>query len=340
MKKDSIWLAFLPGFLVTIILAWVAKGVSAYQPMLDTLFVAFLGGIIISNILRNQEIIWTRAALCRDILIPIGLFLYGTQIQMKEWAAIKPYTFIISLVNILLYFSVAFFCNKYLFKITNNKISYMNGGANSICGVSATAVFIPFVKANEEEVASTLVAVVITGMVSVFSTYYLVQHLFALPLDKYATLCGLTLNQTGAVKTAAGFMGAEAEKIALAIKSFRTSLILPVAILMMLFNRAYPGQKQGGEKNDALKEAIGYGILVGLVFFSGSLLSSFTPLGSQAKAIKPWFVFIFSMTLASVGLLCDLRKISKRLVVLNTISCIIAWAVVVLATLWLINILL
>lgn len=338
MKRENIFVLALPGIVIAFLLSFLAFRLSLYHPMLDALFIAFIGGIIISNIIRRKTFFMLGAALCKDILIPVGLFLYGTQINWLEMAKIKPPIFIISLINTFFYFIIIFLCNRYLFRITNNKLSYLNGGANSICGVSATAVFIPFVNAKEDEVTATLLAIVITGLISVFSTWFIIQQRINLPLGKYAALCGVTLNQTGAVKVAASFMGKEAAKLATTIKFFRTSLIIPVALLLMFLTQ------RGGIPDKITKELrksiIGYGIFIALLFFGASLLFSFTPLKSYSTAIKPWFTVLFGMTLVSVGFLCDLRVVLKKEVIYNTISSIIGWIVVAVSSILLINILL
>jgi uncharacterized integral membrane protein (TIGR00698 family) len=335
MKRENIIGLALPGIIIAFLLSFLAEKLSHYHPMLDALFIAFIGGIIIGNIIGKKTFLMMGAALCKDILIPIGLLLYGTQINWLEMAKIKSPIFLISLVNTFLYFIIIFLCNRYLFSISNNKLSYLNGGANSICGVSATAVFIPFVNAKEDEVTATLLAVVITGLISVFSTWFIIQRAINLPLEKYAALCGVTLNQTGAVKAAASLMSKEAAKIATTVKFFRTSLIIPVALLLMFLTQR--GRTTDKITKELRKSVIAYGIFIALLFFGASLLFTFTPLKSYSPAIKPWFTILFGMTLVSVGFLCDLKAVLKKEVIYNTISSIIGWIVVVISSILLIK---
>ncbi|RME77872.1 MAG: putative sulfate exporter family transporter [Planctomycetota bacterium] len=277
-------------------------------------------------IIRKQSH-WIGNALCKDILIPVSLFFYGTQENLMKIAHIQPKIFIICMVNIFLYFLIIYCSNRFLFKIANPKISLLNSGCNSICGVSACAVFIPFVDAKDEEVTSTLFAIVITGIVSVFATWYIIQHQISLTLSQYSVLTGSTLNQTGAVKAAARFMGKEAAHAALLIKFFRTSLIIPVALVLMYLTRFL--KHEAGTSPETKRAAIKYGIFIALLFFGGSLLFSFTPLSQYSGRLKPWFKILFGMTLASVGLLCNLKKSFNKEMIWNALSSLIGWAVVV-----------
>lgn len=332
--KNTVLGLFLPVVVVILLLGWAGIKLAEVYPLLDALFVSFIAGILVSNTLRVKWIVWTKALVCRNILIPLGLFLYGTQINWLEWFKLNPSTFVISFINVAIYFAVILLCNRFIFRVSNSKLSYLNAGANSICGVSATAVFIPFVDAKEDEVAATLFAIVITGFVSVFLTWNFIQQAANLPLEKYAAFCGLTLNQTGLTKMAAGFMSKDAVKLAVTVKNFRTSLILPMALLLMYLTQAF-GSKEASEKMspEARKKALSYGLLIVLLFFGSSIAFSFTGLHSQAKAIKPFFSFVFCMTMGSVGLLCDFRKILKIEVLCNTMSSMVGWAVVSVATL-------
>ncbi|MFH1768156.1 MAG: putative sulfate exporter family transporter [Candidatus Omnitrophota bacterium] len=332
MKNKNIILLAVPGIIIAFSLSYLGNILSKYHPLLDGFFIAFIGGIIVSTLIRKKTLLWTGTALCKDILIPVGLFLYGTQINWLKWAKLDAPIFFISIINIFLYFIVIFLCNRYLFGINNNKLSFLNSGANSICGVSATAVYIPFVDADEEETTATLLTIVITGLISVFSTWYIIQNIAILSSNQYAALCGLTLNQTGAVKAAASFMSKETVGLATTIKFFRTSLIIPVAFLIMFLNQKNTGSS-GKMSSQLRRSAINYGVFIGILFFGGSLLFTFTPLSSYAKPISPLFKILFGSTLASVGLLCDLRKILKKEIIFNTISSVIGWIVVAVITL-------
>lgn len=326
--KDNLFILALPGILLSLLLSTGGYFLSKYHPLLDAFFIAFLGAVIVGGLFGKKAWLWVGTGLCKDLLIPVGLFLYGTQINLKKWANVDPWAFAICLINILLYFVIIFLCNRYIFQIKNAKLSFLTGGASGICGVSATAVFIPFVDAKEDEVASTLLAVLITGLVSVFATWYIIQQNMAFITSQYATLTGSTLNQTGAVKAAADFMSKEAVISALTLKFFRTSLIIPVALVLMFLSHAFSQEEISRETKFS---AIKYGIFIAVLFFGGSLLFTFTGLHSYAGTVKPWFKILFGMTLASVGLLCNLRKAMKKELLLNMISSLIGWVAVAAA---------
>jgi len=327
----------LPGLIVTFLLSFLGLQLAALYHLMDALFLAFLGAVILGSILKQKSFLFMGIGVCKDILIPVGLFLYGTQVGIKEWGTIKFDVFSLAVLNLAIYFVVIFIINRYLFRILNNRISFLNGGANAICGVSATAVFIPFIDAKNDEVTMTLISIVVTGLVSVFATWFLIQPVVNLPLQEYAEFCGLTLNQTGLVKAAAGFMSHDAVNIAITVKNFRTSMIIPVALLLMFLSHWFGGKKYK-MPGELRKSAVIYGVFIAFLFFGGALLFTFTPLSGYTNSIKPVFKIVFGMTLASVGLLCNIRHVSKTKMILNTLSSIIAWVVVAIVTLTVIKI--
>lgn len=326
----------IPGIVISFLLSLLGQTLSRGFPLLDAFFVAFIAAIMVGIFFKNKTMLWLGTAFCKDLLLPIGLLLYGTQINQLEISKLDPAVLLFSVLNMLLYFAIIFFCNRFLFGIRNNKISYLNGGANAICGISATAVFVPFVDAKEEEISMTLLAVVVTGALSVFATWFIIQPVVNFSWPQYATFCGLTLNQTGAVKEAAGFMGKDAVALATNIKFFRTCLLIPVAFSLMFLTR-YAGGTAKKLSLPAMEKAMIYGIVIALLFFGASLLFSFTPLQQYAKPIRPWFTIIFGMFLVSVGLLCDVKKFFKKEFLLNMASSSIAWVFVAIANILLIK---
>lgn len=336
MKKNNLFVWALPGVAISFLLSYAGFVFSNAHPLLDAFFIAFIGGVVVGNFIKKKSLLWMGVGLCKDVLIPVGLFLYGAQLNMHDWVNVEFRIFVFALINIFAYFTVILACNKYLFKITDNKLSYMNAGANSICGVSATAVFIPFVEANDEEVSATLIAIVVTGLISVFATWMIIKNFFAgISVEKYAAICALTLNQTGAVKTAAGFMGQEAVRIASTIKYFRTSMIIPAALILMFLNQHMPGRRSKMPA-EIRRSVVNYGFFIAMLYFGGSFLFS-GPLYGYSAGVKPWFVILFGMALASIGLLCDVRQIFRKDVFLNTLSALIAWLCVFFITLSLVS---
>jgi uncharacterized integral membrane protein (TIGR00698 family) len=336
MKKQNLIMLALPGIIIAFALSLLGRQLSQGFPLLDAFFVAFIAAIMVGIFFKNKSMLWMGTAFCKDLLLPIGLLLYGTQMNQLEISRLDPPIVLFSVLNMFLYFGIIFICNRFLFRIRNNKISYLNGGANAICGISATAVFVPFVDAKEDEISMTLLAVVVTGMISVFATWFIIQPAVQFSSPEYATFCGLTLNQTGAVKEAAGFMGKDAVALASTIKFFRTCLLIPVAFALMFLTR-YAGGTAKKLSMLAMEKAMIYGIMIALLFFGASLLFSFTPLQAYAKPIRPWFTIIFGMFLVSVGLLCDVKKFFKKEFLLNMASSSIAWVFVAIVNILLIK---
>ena len=317
--KD-IFLLALPGLILAFCLSLFSYWVSTFHPVLDAFFLAFVFSIVVGALIPRKEKLWVGLGLCKDIFIPLGLFLYGTQIL---WQKVLSDLSVMGLclLNLVLYSFLIFGLNR-VFGV-KDKVSLLTGPANGICGISATAVFIPFVQAREREISATLTSLFLVGLLSlgVLLSYFSPR----LPERQYGILSGSVLNQTGLVKAATAPKEKQIRQVALTTKYFRTSLIIPVSLLLFFVGRALSRESiSPGLRRKNLK----YALFLASLFFGASLIVSFTPLGEYQKSIKPVFKVLFSMTLVSVGLLCDVKKALTRDSFYNFLSNVVAFFVV------------
>lgn len=351
MKVYSLILRALPGLLVAFLISGISFNISKqfakawFGPTLDMFIMCVIFGLVIGLIFSK----WTEksvmfaasSSLSKDILVPIGLILYGTQINWKDWSKLNIKIFIGILVVMLVYFLIIWFLNK-RFGI-NEKLTWLTCVGSSICGASAIAITAPFVEAKDEDTSSAMITILIIGLISVFGLYFLNQSVFQLSSEQYAIQGAMIHNQTGLVK-----MGAQLTKWAqpdlpkeavkkltdeaVATKSIRTSLIVPLVFLVIFLSDLL--RKKRGEAAGIRLRSINSLLILGLLFFGASILFTFYPgLGKEAsKAVEPWFKIIFGAALASIGFAVNAKAFAKTKLPQNIVSAFIAWVAVVIVS--------
>ena len=114
MKK--IFLVFLISLVISVV------SISIYQKYkIVDLFIAFLLGTIIGQFINDKDTYEKFHNYFLYLLIPIGLFFYGSQINLLFLIKQKPITYLLLLITIILYFLLIIPLNRYIFRI-NNKI--------------------------------------------------------------------------------------------------------------------------------------------------------------------------------------------------------------------------
>lgn len=332
-KKTNILLMALPGIAIAFVLSYAGYKLSKLHYLLDGFALAIIFGLLVSLLFKKTSLLKVGSAICRDLLIPIGLMLYGAQMNFNKYAGMNISIIINIVICIVSFFIVIMLLNK-LFKIPT-KTTLLTCGGSAVCGVSAIAVLSPAVDAKEEDTTTALVAILVVGVISVFLTWYVLYPLSKMSVESYKAFVATTLNQTGLVKMAAGFTGDKAiVSGAKVIKYVRTALIVPLMFVIILINSFSGGSKISKYQK---KNTLQMGILIGALFFGMALLFSFTGLHQYAKPIKPYYKVIFGMALASIGMSGDLFRLNVKHVVLNTLSALIAWGVVITIYILLLN---
>lgn len=334
-----LFLYSLPGMVLAFAISGISYQISkAYSkawfgPALDMFIMCVLFGLVaglIISIFSSKNIAFAASsAVCKDILVPVGLVLYGTQIDFKKYAGLN-YKILLGIVAVIaVYFLVIWLLNRYFG--VNEKITMLTCVGSSICGASAIAVTSPFVEADDEDTSSAMITILVMGLISVFALFALQQNVFHLSGQQYANQIAMVHNQTGLVKMGAEFTGDKAIRdTALATKYIRTSLIIPLAFLVVLLINFL--RKRKGASSVRLRSTSSL-LILGLFFFGASLLFSFVPsLGVYAKQVEPWFKIIFGAALASIGFACNARAFMKTKLLHNIASAFVAWAVVVVVS--------
>lgn len=296
-------LQVLPGLIFAVIIGVASYYLSKFHVLLDPLMIGILFGIITRLFIGNRQLLSFGLEFSPRILIPLGVVLYGVNLEFQKLSNVMPMAWLQMLVMIVVIFWLADFFGRWL-KI-NGKISVLIAVGTAICGASAIMMAAPTVKAEKEDTGKALLIVVFFGVIGAF-LYPSIQKFLAMPIDIYALFAATTLHTTGAVKTAVLFLGKNTGILALSIKLARTALIVPIIIaLVFIFQK-----EQNSSEVKSRSTLIIYLSLAGFIFVG--LLFSFVPgLTAHMKILKSYSAILWTLAMASIGLTIDIRNLLK-----------------------------
>lgn len=290
--------SYVKGISLSIFIATIAYLLSSFHPALDSLVVAILFGIILGNLLRERESVEKGINLATRVFIPMGITLYGSQLNFHTLLPYHDYLKVIFLMA--LYFSVILYLSRRLTISRNTGLLIACGSV--ICGASAIVVLSPVIAARKEETSISVISITVVGLTGVIF-YPVIQGWFSIPSQLYAFLCGSTLHQIGQVKLAASALGVLNQ--ALQVKLLRVAMLAPLAIALSFRKSPLEGK---------IKEEKGYYIpwFISTFILTAILFNIIPNLGTLSLKIEPIVRFIFSIAIAGIGLSIDLDAVIEE----------------------------
>lgn len=287
----------IPGLLLAFFIGIIAYFISTINPLLDALIVAVILGLFLRFLIRNNESLLKTflpgILISPIILIPIGIILYGRNLNFVQLTILSPVVLLQLLLLVFLTFILIWVFGK-LFGI-NKKMRLLLGAGSAICGASAIAILFPVIKANPDDMSKALITNTIIGILG--TLIFLLLFFPYLSNITYATLSGTLLPQTGFVKIAVSPLENTILDYTLAVKSVRV-LLLAVVLLTL----SYIARK---------KFYVPWYIIL---FMGVGILFSFVPsLAVLVPTVTILYKFLFTSALASIGLNTDIKPVIKEL---------------------------
>jgi uncharacterized integral membrane protein (TIGR00698 family) len=269
----------------------LAYGISVLDPAFDALFLALIFGILAGNVYLKENI-KEIAEKSLVILLPLGITLYGANINIPYLGQFEP----VIAISTFILASIMFISILWLSKVftIKRKLSLLLACGSSICGVSAIAIISPLIRPKKEEFSAAIIIITAVGLTGAM-LYPYIAYMVDLPAKSYALLTGATLHQTGLVKIASKFLGEDVMGAALSIKGIRIAMI---ALISLVISVLY------SESRFYVPWYIVAFILIAL--FSNTYLPE-----NLVNIIKPLATVVFSMTLAAIGFTVNIRDIQR-----------------------------
>jgi uncharacterized integral membrane protein (TIGR00698 family) len=280
--------------------------VIAKQPMLDSLVIAMVAGIIVRTVLGNRQNFEVGLGYAPAIFIPIGIAFYAFKnLNFSKTAQVEMKWIVLLLLTAIVYCAVIILIGKWCKQ--RKEITYLTATGSVICGASAIAISAPTVDAKPNDVSISLISVMVATLIGVFLIMPFLATLLDLGNRDYGFLAGSVAQFTGFVKVAILNMPPlkielPPEKImdfALSIKAVRFLLLL---ITIPLFATLVRGKIYIPW---ALWLYLGCGIIGTIIYRQNLALykETLTPI------VTPIYGISWSIALASIGLNADLKQL-------------------------------
>ena len=288
---------FLPGLLLSFIVAAVAKVLALWLPQLGGATLAILLGIVLGNTFFNQKQYAQGTKFAESRLLEYSVVLLGFTVTFQTISemGIRGFVFIVLMMTIVI--TAAYLIGKKLG--FNQKMSLMMAGGNAVCGSSAIGAIAPAIQADDEEKGQIITLVNLLGTVMMLTLPFLGLALFGSDVLQKSALLGGTLQSVGQVVAGASLLDAEIVKYAMLFKIARIILLVVVVLIF---------EQMVSQQNRSLR--IPWYVLGFLLI---CILNSFVALPSwlndAAHFISTWFETI---ALAAIGLRLDFRKFMKE----------------------------
>lgn len=319
-QKDNMTVRFVAGFVIVIVLAFLARwltkqfaavpdllGLGVPGKLLEYPLWAALFGLIANFILKAVNLYdYIKPGVRTELFLKVGLVLLGAGISFK---VIVTAAFGAILQAIIMVTAVYFFCWWLSGKFgLPDTLRAVMSTAISICGVSAAIAAAGSVLAKKEEITYVATLVILTAL-PLMVIAPLIAGALNMPEEVAGAWFGGNVDTTAAVVGAGTIYGETAQKIASIVKQTQNALIGVVAFLLAVyFATTTEGKK---EKVSAVmiwqrfpKFVLGF-IITSLIFTFGFITKD---AGKAIAAIKDW---AFCLAFVSMGLelsLVDLRK--------------------------------
>jgi uncharacterized integral membrane protein (TIGR00698 family) len=300
----------LPGLLLVFTLGLAAYFLSRLHSSLDALFLALILGITTRNLIGAAPSLSPGVQLGTKIFIPVGIILYGTNLDFSKLYSLPIMTILLTLLCMVVFFILIYWLNR-IWQLPV-KLSELLTAGSAICGASAIAVLSPSVDAEPEDTSVSLLVITAAGLLGVM-IYPILQEFLGLSNTAYAVLSGSTLHQTGLVRIAVSNMDIEFVDYGLAVKTLRIVMLAPIALIVGLLH-----SRQAGSNPSVIDSLRRVWFLLPFILV-GLLVSFAPPLRGLLLSLKPWATFVFSMALASIGFMVEIDSVitvgSKPLIV-------------------------
>nr|WP_321452828.1 putative sulfate exporter family transporter [uncultured Carboxylicivirga sp.] len=222
LKKHSQYL-----FLLFIILC--------FTPMMSPAL-ALIAGITLSAIGIKQENITKYTSQ----VLQYSIVLMGFGMSLSEVIKASKSGFFETAISVVVVMTSGILLGR-LFKVKNN-IALLISAGTAICGGSAIAAISPVLNSEKNESSMALIVVFILNAVALL-IFPFIGHYFDMSQEVFGNWAAIAIHDTSSVTGAGAAYGPEALQIATTVKLIRALWIIPLSIVIALFNK-----KEGGRK--------------------------------------------------------------------------------------------
>ncbi|MCA1031236.1 putative sulfate exporter family transporter [Bacillus timonensis] len=290
------------GFLFLVLIAYVAKILGLYFPVIGGVIFALLIGGMIRNTMGIHHSFEVGVSFVVKRILKLAIILLGASLSFGQIIQIGNQSIIIILAVVVGGIGFTIVLGK-LLKV-DSLLSLMIGVGASICGATAITALKGTIQAKETQTAYAISTIFFFNIIATV-TYPFLGHLLNLTALQFGIWAGTSVHDTSSVVAVGYLFGQEAGDIATTVKLVRTLFLLPILLIIpLLFLK-----KEGISKRETIIKAFPW-FIVG--FVAMSIVNSFgfisVPVQTVLIDIAKYFIL---MVMAGVGLQVDIRQLFK-----------------------------
>ena len=232
---------YIPGVIVTVILAIVATYISGLQIVKETvnfspLIIAILLGVVIGNIVKFPETFKPGLTFSLKKILRIAIVFLGFRLTFQNVADVGIEGLILDTFMLVSTFLLGVWIARKFFGL-DPQISYLVASGSSICGASAVLATAPVVKAEMHHAAMAVATVTIFGTIAMFIYPIVYKAGLTLGFDDitYGLWTGATVHEVAQVVAAGFAISEDAGNTATIAKLTRVMMLAPLLIALSYF---------------------------------------------------------------------------------------------------------
>lgn len=294
----------LPGIALAAVIAVPAWLLGKMFPIIGSPVLGILFGMILAfwkrPVLFNEGVQYTSKK-----LLQYSIILLGFDMNLFNVFKVGKQTLVLMAFTLTAAFATAYVAGK-LLKIDGNTKTLIGVGS-AICGGSAIAAAAPVIHASDEEVAHSISTIFLFNVIAAFLFPFL-GHAFGMSDQSFGLWAGTAVNDTSSVVAAGYSFSNAAGNLAVIVKLTRTLMIVPVTLVLALYNSKKAAADQKGSYN--IVKIFPWFVLG---FVAASIINTFLPMpAGMGSFLSQAGKFVIVMAMASIGLNTNIIKLVKN----------------------------
>lgn len=295
----------VPGVSLLILLAIISDRLATVLP-LNALILTIGAGFLIANVYGLPR--WAEDGVnTHKVWLETGIVLMGARLTLGRILQTGPKMVFVVMMTVVLTLSIGELLARYVFGLPERLGSLIAAGM-SICGVSAVVAVAGCIRAESNQIAYAVAAVLLFDAVTLV-TYPLIGQALHLPGSIFGIWAGVSMLSTGPV-TAAGFAYSDvAGQWATVTKLTRNAMIGVVAVGYSVYYTQDGGSSDVTEKIEILWNQFPKFILGFLALMTLSSVGAFS--SSQIETMKTAYGWLFLVAFAGLGMNIQVGEMTR-----------------------------
>ena len=306
--------ALLPGFVIALAIAAIAKVIEGLLPvhLIGASVIALFLGMLINNFWKPTELFTKGLSFTSKKILKFAIILLGASLNIKMVLEVGKMSLCVMVFTLFTCFGIGHFVGKAM-KI-NWKLSNLISAGTGICGGSAIAAISPVIDADDTDIAYAMSATFLFDMAMIV-LFPIMGQAMGLSDMAYGLWAGTAVNDTSSV-VAAGYAFSEAAgDFATMVKLTRTLSIIPTVIIFALINAHIKRKEAAGAASENVKASFDIAkifpwFILGFLALTAVNSFGFIP-AAASSGMKELSKFLMVSALAAIGLNTSFKDMKK-----------------------------